>query len=291
MSQPEPPREPGETEAPGMLDQHEQQEMIQRIGRGIVHALPPGWQEVSVRYRAVGSYRELAAELIAPNGTGIPVAMTSEVGELFAELRHGMYQPQRGTWVSATYRLSRPASYSVDFNGDHSPEWEQEPPYTEFAAELSRYPRATHNIPGWLAERAGLSTPGAATSPEQLHRADVFDGTDAVGRPVTNRQALTPEDRDRVLEYLERAPVVLAARGYDSDRLDPYGKAAVPMTFHTDGSWIWPGAVGYYLRTHELAPQPELVEHIREREFQLPYVDDEARELAVSVITAEQNRP
>ncbi|SDP91610.1 hypothetical protein SAMN04487905_11313 [Actinopolyspora xinjiangensis] len=289
MSQPEPPGEPAGKEPPGTLDQQGQQDMIQRIGRGIVHSLPPGWREASVRYRAVGSYRELDAELIAPNGTGIPVTVTPEVGELFAELRHGMYQPQRGTWVSATYRLSRPASYSVDFNGDHNPDWEQEPPYTEFAAELNLYPRATHNIPAWLAERGGVTTPTSARSPEQLRKAEVFDGTDAVGRPVTNRGELPPEERDLVLEYLERAPVILAARGYDSDRLDPYGRATVPMTFHTDGSWIWPGAVGYYLRTHELAPQADLVRHIRERDFQLPYVDDEARELAVSVITAEQN--
>ncbi|WP_019854490.1 hypothetical protein [Actinopolyspora mortivallis] len=287
MSQPESPNTTG-AGAPGTLDEQAQQEMIQRIGRTLVQALPPGWSQVSVRYRSVGAHRELDAELTAPNGTEIPLAPPAELGELFARLRHGMYRENRGTWTSATYRLSRPASYSVDFDGEHEPAWENHPPHAEFAAELRLYPRAVHNIPGWLAERAGVRVPETATAVDQLRRAEVFDGTDAVGRPVNNRPALAADERDRVLEYLERAPVVLAARGYDSDRLDPTAGSSVPLTFHTDGSWIWPGAVCYYLRTHGLSPQPELVDHIRRRDFQLPYVGDEARELAVAAITEEQ---
>lgn len=287
MSQPESPDTAG-TDAAGALDQQGQQEMIQRIGRTLVQALPPGWERASVQYRAVGSHRELEAELIAPNGTRIPLAPPGEVSELFASLRHGMYQRHRGTWLSATYQISRPSSYSVDFDGDHEPAWELRPPHTEYATELERYPRAGHNVPAWLAERAGMQPPESAATADQLRKAEVFDGTDAVGRPVTNRPELPAEEKNRVLEYLERAPVVLAARGYDSDRLSPTASSSVPMTFHTDGSWIWPGAVGYYLRTHDLTPQAELVDHIRARDFQLPHVDDRARELAVTAITEEQ---
>lgn len=286
MSQSEPPSGT-EAGARDELDQAGQQELIQQIGRTIVQALPPNWQEASVEYRAVGTRRELEAHLIAPNGTRVPIAPPADVAELFNTLRHGMHQQHRGTWISAIYHLTRPASYSVDFNGDHEPEWRDIPPRSEFATELRRYPRASHNIPDWLAERAGARDGGAEVSRE-MRRAEVFDGTDAQGRPVNDRETLPADEQERVLEYLERAPIVLAARSFDTDRLDPAGSASVPLTFHTDGSWIWPGAVSYYLRAHQVAPQSELLDHIRRSGFRLPYIDEETRELAVSALTAEQ---
>lgn len=280
--------QPGTPSQPGSLTEEGQQELIQQIGRVIVQALPPGWQEASVEYRAVGSHRELAAQLQAPNGTLVPLAPPAEAEPMFDELRHGMHQPDRGTWISALYRLQRPGSYSVDFNGDYEPAWRSVPPAAEFGAELSRYPRAEHNIPGWLAERAGLPVPATSPSITDLRTAEVFDGSDGAGRPIADRPVVGPQERDQVIEYLERAPIVLAARSYDTDQLDPEAAPSVPLTFHTDGSWIWPGAVGYYLRRHNVPPETDLVEHIRRRGFQLPEVGEQARELAVSAITGDR---
>ena len=85
--------------------------------------------------------------------------------------------------------------------------------------------------------------------------------------------------------YLERAPIVLAARGYGRDLLDPRGVPAVPLSFHTDGTWIWAGAVGYYLRVHGVAPEPDLLRHIRDQGYRLGPVDERTRALAVAIIT------
>ncbi|GAA0536732.1 hypothetical protein [Saccharopolyspora thermophila] len=270
--------QPGPQGQPGSLDEGAQQQLIQEIGRTIVRSLPPGWQEVTVEYRALGEHHELVARLLAPNGTVIPLAAPPGAAELFAELRHGMYQADRGTWVSALYRLQRPGSYTVDFNGDYQPNWHTAPPAAAFAAELARYPRPAESTPEWLAAGAGGTEP-------VLRTAEVFDDN---GRPITERPEISPAERDRVVEYLERAPIVLAARSYDTDRLDPNRSPAVPMTFHTDGSWIWPGAVGYYLRQHGVAPEADLVAHIRSRGFQVPEVDEQTREKAVAVITGER---
>ncbi|MBA8824406.1 hypothetical protein FHX42_001753 [Saccharopolyspora lacisalsi] len=282
MSQPEPPIQPGS------LTEEGQQELIQQIGRVIVQMLPPGWQEASVEYRAVGSHRELAAQLQAPNGTLVPLTPPAEIEPMFDELRHGMHQPERGTWISALYQLQRPGSYSVDFNGDYEPSWRGVPTTAEFDAELHHYPRAEHNIPGWLAERAGLPTSDVGNADvTELRKAEVFDGADGAGRPVADRPVVGPQERAQIIEYLERAPIVLAARSYDTDQLDPEAAASVPLTFHTDGDWIWPGAVGYYLRRHNVPPETELVEHIRRQGFQVPEVGEQTRELAVSAITGE----
>jgi hypothetical protein len=119
----------------------------------------------------------------------------------------------------------------------------------------------------------------------EMRQARVFDGTGADGRPYVRRALVRPEDLDRVLAYLENAPIVLAARGYDADELDSSRGSNVPMTFHTDGEWIWPGSVAYYLREHEIPPEPEFLIHIGERGFELPEVDDRTRDVAVSIIT------
>lgn len=272
MSQPGRPHDP-----PGSLDEATQQQLIQEIGRLIVRALPPGWREATVEYRALGGHQELVAQLIAPNGTAVPLAAPAEASEAFARLRQGMYRPDRGTWVSALYRLERPGSYTVDFNGDYEPNWRTAPPAAARADELSRFPRPASAVPDWLA-----GSPAA-----QLRTAEVFDDS---GRPITDRPGIDQAELEPVADYLEQAPIVLAARSYDTDRLDPNRNPSVPMTFHTDGAWVWPGAVGYYLRQHGVAPEPDLLAHIRGQGFRIPEVAEPVREQAVALITGEQRQ-
>ncbi|HEX2314103.1 MAG TPA: TNT domain-containing protein [Thermomonospora sp.] len=115
-----------------------------------------------------------------------------------------------------------------------------------------------------------------------FRQARLFEGTEpgAHGRPP-----VPAEETEPLLAYLNGAPIVLAARGFDRDVIDPAGPSNVPMTFHTDGDWVWPGAVGYYLRVHGIPPEPDLVAHIRARRFQVPEVAEQAMDAAVSVIT------
>jgi hypothetical protein len=279
--------QPATRTPPQSLNQAEQQQVIQEIGRVILRMLPPGWVEANIEYRAVGAHRELVAQLIAPNGTVVPVAAPSEVWELFGRLRAGMYQPDRGTWLSAVYRLQRPSSYSVDFNGDYEPVWDTVPTPADLAEELRLFPRTPENVPQWLGEAAGTAPAG----PAPLRLAEVFDGTDANGRPIIQRPPVPSEEQDRVLDYLEHAPVIRTARGYDTDRLSPDSTPSVPLTIHTDGHWVWPGAVAYYLRRHTVPPEHDLVAHIRGLGFRIPEVDERAREVAVSLVSGEATPP
>ncbi|GAB3289731.1 hypothetical protein [Parasphingorhabdus pacifica] len=274
MTEPGPPHS-----EPGSLDETTQQQIIQQIGRIVLRSLPPLWQEAHIEYRAIGDHGELAAELVAPNGTVVPLGMHSEVETLFLQLRHGMYRPDRGTWISALYRLQHGGSYSVDFNGDYEPSWRAAPPVEAYADELTRYPRAEANTPSWLAERAGA--PGTA-----LRVAEVFDQGDD-GRPTFDRPGIGAGEHEQLVQYLESAPIVLAARSWDTDQLAPDQPLSVPLTFHTDGSWIWPGAVGYYLRHHNVSPEAELTAHIRASGFRVPDVDERTRDQAVASITGE----
>ncbi|WP_328604216.1 ferredoxin [Amycolatopsis sp. NBC_00345] len=137
-----------------------------------------------------------------------------------------------------------------------------------------------------------VSPPPAVASPPAetaagIRTPRVYDGLDEAGRPVVSRERLSAEERERVLAYLETAPAVLASRSYGADAFDPSRADVVPLTFRTDGSWAWPGAVAYYLREHEIAPDPELLTHIRGHRFAVPEVGEPARELALASVTGQ----
>ncbi|MEU0540325.1 hypothetical protein ABZ319_10675 [Nocardia sp. NPDC005978] len=112
----------------------------------------------------------------------------------------------------------------------------------------------------------------------------VYDGRDEHGRPFAHRPPVAPEVLDDLLHYLESAPLVLAARSFGEDEYAP-ADIDVPLTFHTDGVWIWGGVVAHYLRKHGLAPHPELVTHIVNRSFEISTVGEETKSAAVRIIT------
>ncbi|MGW3468910.1 glycohydrolase toxin TNT-related protein [Saccharopolyspora sp. NPDC000995] len=131
--------------------------------------------------------------------------------------------------------------------------------------------------------QAPIPEPGIADPVDGFQVANVFDDYDEQGRPVvTDRQPVPTADVAALRQYLENAPVVLASRENEEDQLDPERAAAVPGTWHTDGTWLWPGAIAFYLTQYGVPPEAELVEHIRARGFQLVEVDDATRDAAVS---------
>ncbi|HEY0637126.1 MAG TPA: hypothetical protein VGD67_05730, partial [Pseudonocardiaceae bacterium] len=127
---------------------------------------------------------------------------------------------------------------------------------------------------------------------EQTFRtARVFDGAAMDGRPHVDRQMLEEREAGLVLSYLESAPVVHSTGGFSLDRIDPMRGKAVPVTWHTDGTWVWPGSVTYYLRSYALPPDPEFLAHIRQRNFRPPAVDAETRQTAHAIVSRSDERP
>ncbi|MEV5824922.1 hypothetical protein AB0L25_05040 [Spirillospora sp. NPDC052242] len=130
--------------------------------------------------------------------------------------------------------------------------------------------------------------PAPVPPPGTLFQAKPYDSTGPDGRPVVDRPPVPDALRDPLVRYLESAPVVLAAHSYDTDLLADDRRAAVPLTFHTDGTWVWQGSVAYYLKTYGLPPEPALVAHVQAAGFQVPKVSDEAQNIAVRISTGQQ---
>lgn len=102
---------------------------------------------------------------------------------------------------------------------------------------------------------------------------------------------MDPVEAGRVLAYLNAGAMVLFARSYEKDAFFPDNPPAVPLTFETDGTWIWPGAVRYYLEKYGLPPETDFLAHIRANNFTLPEVSQEMKTAARNVVLGQSGPP
>lgn len=259
------------------LNATEQDTLVKQIGLALLRAAPRDWRRVTAEYRAVGRYHEMTGEIVTEDGTVQEWVATHDIATLFGRLRGGMYRDGRGTWFNARYQLDHPSSYNLEYNRDE-PSWNLAPPPQAYSDELRMYPRSEENVPEWVIRRmSGL--PSEQPGP-RFRIARIFDAVGPAGRPVINRPDLEVDEQDRLLDYLDSAPLVVTERGYDVDRLAQTPEATVPVAFHSDGVWIWPAAVNFYLRAYAVSPENDLVEHIRGVGFTQPPVDDQTLQAA-----------
>jgi len=270
------------------LNATEQDTLVKQIGLALLRAAPRDWRKVTAEYRAVGRYHELTGEIVTEDGSVHDWLATHDIATLFGRLRGGMYRDGRGTWFNARYQLDHPSSYNLEYNRDE-PVWSLAPPPQAYSDELRMFPRTEDNVPEWLIRR--MSGLGPEQPGPHFRIARIFDTVGPAGRPVLNRPDLDVEEQDRLLEYLEHAPLVVPERGYDIDRLAATPEAAVPVAFHSDGQWIWPAAVNFYLHKYGVSPEPDLVEHVRAVGFKLPPLDEPTLQAAAAYLTRGSQPP
>lgn len=151
-----------------------------------------------------------------------------------------------------------------------------------------QYPASSPSYPD---NPLGQSAAGHYASGGRFPVAEPFDGVNPDGTPRIVRAQLDPREVPHLTMYLTQAPVVLAAPGNAQDELVPSAGQVIPRAFHSDGVWVWPAAVGYYLGCYQLPPSDALLAHIRMRNYQLGFVSQETRSAAASELMAVLNAP
>jgi len=265
-------------------------QLLRDIGRLLRGMRPEGAGPIAAQFRQVGGYSELEVRTAVEDVT-YSLAAPPQLGQLFNVLRAAMYEPGKGSWFTGTFSLTPDNKFDFDYDTTSQPQWRR-PPDADgrptgkaYAHELARFPRDKQNIPPWLAARAGLPLD------VQFRHAQVVDAHTPGQRPVVNRPPVPQQEVRGVLHYLYSAPVVLVGNGPQPDIFAPQTAPSVPNAYHTDGKWIWPAAVPHYLRMHGVAPEPELLEHIRKNSYRPPLVSQKLRETARAELLGEPYPP
>jgi hypothetical protein len=145
--------------------------------------------------------------------------------------------------------------------------WEYEEISERAAAELNTELAARF-------ARAALKS-ARETDPDDngLRLARVFDAESPSGKPMFSPARLRiPElvRRQRLASYLGQGRLVVRASGHTADPFDPERGPVVPLSYRTDGTWIWQEALAYYVLQRGVAPELELLCHIEERGYRPP---------------------
>lgn len=82
-----------------------------------------------------------------------------------------------------------------------------------------------------------------------------------------------PDLKRQILGFLGEGGFVLRSPGLREDRLDPSRPNAVPLGYLSDGEWIWPLEMSYYLEQHGILPEQDLLDHMRARGYEAPKPD------------------
>lgn len=118
--------------------------------------------------------------------------------------------------------------------------------------------------------------------------ARLFDGESPNGTPwftPTRLRLVDRERRERLAAYLTSGRLVVRVAGRMTDPLAPERGPIVPLNYRTDGSWVWPDALGYYVRTRGVAPELAFLCHVEERGLEPPRdVPDAAVQAAAAAI-------
>lgn len=77
-----------------------------------------------------------------------------------------------------------------------------------------------------------------------------------------------PQLKQQVLRFLAGGGSVLQAPVLREDRLDPSRTDSVPLGYLSDGDWIWPLEMSYYLEQHDILPEERFLEHMQVRGFE-----------------------
>lgn len=109
------------------------------------------------------------------------------------------------------------------------------------------------------------------------------DGTEEDGAPRVSPErgyVTDPAERERLLGYLTGGALVRETMRYGSDRVDPTRRFAVQVAYRTDGVWVWPASVEYYLRHHQFGLEPDFRRHVEAQGYRVPQVPAEVVERA-----------
>jgi hypothetical protein len=134
--------------------------------------------------------------------------------------------------------------------------------------------------------RSGGELLWAATEDPDIQIAEVFDEADPETGPRfrPDHRRLAENEADKIARYLHAGEPLLVTIARMDDVVDTSQYYCVPISFRTDGTWIWSDASTYYEERHRLEPDPGLLAHLQSNDYTVPQVDGVAGSRALRVM-------
>ncbi|GAB2834291.1 SseB family protein [Lentzea nigeriaca] len=266
--------------------------ILAQVEEALVAHAPDGWQQIDLRCRALARRMEIEAT-VTVDGTVHVWAPPVMVSQWLHRQRMRDFRNSLGTWFAAAFTFVAGGETTRRFLIEGQPEWQIAPGHgaalQHAADELRLLPRRPEAVPDWMWLAAGKIQQDGRTSAleprqqdTQIELARAFDVIED-GKGIWYRPMIGAREQVLLLRYLESAPVVLSSRGSAKDLFTGGEEEVVPLAFQTDGRWVWPASVAYYLREHQIPPSMALVDHIRQQRYELPVVAEIAKARAAAL--------
>ena len=264
-----------------------------QVEEALIAFAPAGWQQIDLHCRALGRHMEIEAT-VTVDGTTRAWAPPVMVSQWLHRQRLRDFRNSLGTWFTANFTFVSGGETTRRFLIEGQPEWLIPLDYgralDHAADELRLMPRRPEAVPDWMWHAAGKAQQSGRVhaflprEPEVAAQLELVRAFDVVenGRGFWYRPMIGAREKYLLLQYLESAPVVLSSRGSAND-LFSGAERVVPLAFRTDGRWVWPEGVAYYLREHEIPPSTALVDHIRQHRYECPVVTENAKARAAAL--------
>jgi hypothetical protein len=152
------PTQPPSSPRPSPLDAEQEDQLIQQIGARVLQRAPQGWRRIDVKVTMATMVEDIALTVIMEDGSSPPAGQPPDIKAELLTLRHGMYQPGRGTWLSLRLILDPPGSYVVHYNFDYDPLWDPPVPPVVYQRDLEAFPRDAEHLPAWYPARTQEGT-------------------------------------------------------------------------------------------------------------------------------------
>lgn len=254
-------------------------ELVDEAGQLLAEHAPVPWRSIRVRCQTTANWQELTTSSTDEDGAVTYWLAPERVSQLLRRIRAACHGYPFATWFTAELTLAEGERAEFDHDNRQEPDWQ---PYFEdwlsfgvqgVRHELLHFPCAPDRVPDWLAAASARVAlrPGFLPPSTDVLLARTFDGMDdETGTPKYFRAPVVADEKKHLLGYLKSAPVVWSSSGTGPDLLDPDRPYRVPVSYHSDGRWVWSAAVAHYLEHHDVSPDQSLLGHIRDRHHRPP---------------------
>ncbi len=76
--------------------------------------------------------------------------------------------------------------------------------------------------------------------------------------------------------YLEKGEVIVAASQWVDDLLDVSAKRICQYSIRTDGAWVWPSSLVYYVRRYHVKLPAEFLDHMAANDWMVGELEEAA---------------